>query len=275
MDRKKKCWKVKKIVNKSFFALEAGSVAIGKPERQVRKFHCGNKQRSCTTITLLLLVLATYIWVLFFAHISFVVNHTFNATPTNRLQQYYFANVVIDSQFLWLDYDWSKSWLDSISTRRSFSLLWLILNAMCQWGGSKILYFMLATVFCLRYRLSKHKVTRYSENMGAIAPWVPWLRSCQGPMLLPMKQVSPWLQFCRSKSYNSRWFRINFLWCQWRTQKISEGSKFRRNRVTSQINFSGSAEGTTILGDPGACPRENFAKFHLKIRIFVHSGSKF
>jgi len=32
-------------------------------------------------ITLLLLVRATYIWVLFFAHIPFVVNHTFNATP--------------------------------------------------------------------------------------------------------------------------------------------------------------------------------------------------
>jgi len=27
------------------------------------------------------------IWVLFFAHIPFVVNHTFNATPAERLQQ--------------------------------------------------------------------------------------------------------------------------------------------------------------------------------------------
>jgi len=39
-------------------------------------------------ITLLLLVRATYIWVLFFAHIPFVVNHTFNATPPERLQHY-------------------------------------------------------------------------------------------------------------------------------------------------------------------------------------------
>jgi len=39
-------------------------------------------------ITLLLLVRATYLWVLFFAYIPFVVNHTFNATPTERLQQY-------------------------------------------------------------------------------------------------------------------------------------------------------------------------------------------
>jgi len=39
-------------------------------------------------ITLLLLVRDTYISVLFFAHIPFVVNYTFNATPTERLQQY-------------------------------------------------------------------------------------------------------------------------------------------------------------------------------------------
>jgi len=37
-------------------------------------------------ITLLLLVRATYIWVVFFAHIPFVVNRTFNPTPTERLQ---------------------------------------------------------------------------------------------------------------------------------------------------------------------------------------------
>jgi len=53
------------------------------------------------------------------------------------------------------------------------------------------------------------------------------------------------------------------------------GAKFRHNRVTSQINFRWSSEGTTILGGSGACPRENFVKLHLKIRIFVHSGSKF
>jgi len=37
-------------------------------------------------ITILLLVRAiyTYIWVLFFAHIPFVVNSIFNATPTER-----------------------------------------------------------------------------------------------------------------------------------------------------------------------------------------------
>jgi len=39
-------------------------------------------------ITLLMLVHATYIWVLFIAPIPFVVNHTFNATPTEKLQQH-------------------------------------------------------------------------------------------------------------------------------------------------------------------------------------------
>jgi len=39
-------------------------------------------------VTLLFLVCATYIWVVFFAHIPFVVNRTFNATPTERLQQH-------------------------------------------------------------------------------------------------------------------------------------------------------------------------------------------
>jgi len=34
----------------------------------------------------LLLIRATYVWVLFFAHIPFAVNRTFNATPTERLQ---------------------------------------------------------------------------------------------------------------------------------------------------------------------------------------------
>ena len=40
-------------------------------------------------ITLLLLVCATYIWVLFFQHIPFVVNRTMNATPTERLQHHF------------------------------------------------------------------------------------------------------------------------------------------------------------------------------------------
>jgi len=39
-------------------------------------------------ITLLLLVRATYIYILlFFVHILFVVNHAINAAPTERLQQ--------------------------------------------------------------------------------------------------------------------------------------------------------------------------------------------
>ena len=38
---------------------------------------------------LLLLARSTYIMVLFFTHIAFVVNHTINATPPERLQHYH------------------------------------------------------------------------------------------------------------------------------------------------------------------------------------------
>ena len=42
---------------------------------------------------------------------------------------------------------------------------------------------------------------------------------------------------------------------QWHTQKVSEGggTKFCHNRVTSQINFMGSAEGTEDR-NPGRAP---------------------
>jgi len=62
----------------------------------------------------------------------------------------------------------------------------------------------------------------------------------------------------------------------WRTQKISDGgAKFHHICVTSQSNFRGSAEGTTNPADLEVCPRENFAKLHLKLHLFLHSGSKF
>ena len=32
-------------------------------------------------------------------------------------------------------------------------------------------YFRGATVFCLGYRLSKHKMTGYSKNLGSVALW--------------------------------------------------------------------------------------------------------
>jgi len=66
-------------------------VAIGNPERHVRNAsHRGSKQqyRSCSQSHLLLLARATYIMVLFFTHIPFVVNHTINTTPPERLQQH-------------------------------------------------------------------------------------------------------------------------------------------------------------------------------------------
>jgi len=66
-------------------------IGIRKAQARVRKTsHSGSKQqqRSSNNITPLLLVRATYIWVLFFVHILLVVNHTFNAMPTERLQQH-------------------------------------------------------------------------------------------------------------------------------------------------------------------------------------------
>jgi len=42
--------------------------------------------------------------------------------------------------------------------------------------------------------------------------------------------------------------------------QIFEGGKFRHNRVISQINFRGSAEGTTILRGSGGKPSEKFCK---------------
>jgi len=62
--------------------------ALGKAEQQVAKaLHCGSKQqqRLHAMITIvLLLVRTTYIWVLFFVHIPFVVNCIVNAVPTKR-----------------------------------------------------------------------------------------------------------------------------------------------------------------------------------------------
>jgi len=42
----------------------------------------------------------------------------------------------------------------------------------------KIFDFRRATVFCLGYRLSEHKITRYAKNLGALAPLAtPMVRS--------------------------------------------------------------------------------------------------
>jgi len=64
-------------------------IEIEKLKRQVRKVsHCGSKQQERSPDKIArLLVRPTYICALLFSHIMFVVNHTFNATPTERLQQ--------------------------------------------------------------------------------------------------------------------------------------------------------------------------------------------
>jgi len=52
------------------------------------------QSRSRAVITLLLLVRATYIWVLFFTHIPFVVNRAFNLTTAESSQQQYCSEAV-------------------------------------------------------------------------------------------------------------------------------------------------------------------------------------
>jgi len=52
------------------------------------------------------------------------------------------------------------------------------------------------------------------------------------------------------------------------------GAKFRHNRVTSQIHFRGSAEGTTMLGVSGGMPPGKFCKITPKDTHFCASWKK-
>ena len=44
------------------------------------------------------------------------------------------------------------------------------------WEGGKMFDFRRITLFCLEKRLSKHKMTIFSKNLGGMAPFPPWLR---------------------------------------------------------------------------------------------------
>jgi len=73
--------------------------------------------RSCLQSLLLLLARAMYIIkVLFFMHIPFVVNHTINTTPPERLQQYFGwpTGVSGSKVMIWSNKNiWLISWLDN------------------------------------------------------------------------------------------------------------------------------------------------------------------
>jgi len=103
--------------------MSCATVAVRKPEPQVRKAsHCsvaasnnrdheitlvvtiskyyqlfisftsiirGHSPRSLHRDHSIIAFRATCMWVLFFTHIMFVVNRTFNATPTKRLQHHF------------------------------------------------------------------------------------------------------------------------------------------------------------------------------------------
>jgi len=78
-------------------------VAIRKPELQVLKAsHCGSN-KATMEITWrdhsIIVCSPIHIWVLFFAHISFVVNRTFTTTSTESLQQYH-KTIVLYTFFL-------------------------------------------------------------------------------------------------------------------------------------------------------------------------------
>jgi len=48
-----------------------------------------------------------------------------------------------------------------------------------KFGKGKICDFRRITLFCLENRLSKHKITIFSKNLGRPWPlWLPWLRLC-------------------------------------------------------------------------------------------------
>jgi len=64
-------------------------VVIRKAEKQVRKaLHCGTKQQGISHVVLILFLLVWATWVLFFTHISFMVNRTFTTMLTKRMEHF-------------------------------------------------------------------------------------------------------------------------------------------------------------------------------------------
>ena len=61
----------------------------------VNRSHVNIGRATTSQSLLLVLARAAHIMVLFFPHIPFVVNHTINATPPERLQQYFVSTTVI------------------------------------------------------------------------------------------------------------------------------------------------------------------------------------
>jgi len=154
------------------------SVAIRTPKWQVHKAsQCGSKQQQRShyhEITLLLLVHSTYIWVLFFAHIPFVVNRTFNATPTERLQQQ-----TIVTMFIW---EWEQLVCDSFVTDhihlRLLELSWLSWDPFI-WGHNhvrlvhlrKYIIKMWFTVNQISFTLTWRKMNGISNECGLDWTW--------------------------------------------------------------------------------------------------------
>ena len=130
-----------------------GSVAIGNPERHVRKAsHRGSKQqwRSCSQSLLLWLARATHMMVLFFTHITFVVNHTINATPPEWLQHYIIGKLKNSSQiyyFFIIDKMSPRAGYQRLSTSDGVSRLGLE-NHFCEFRSRRLQ--VSVTAYCLQ-----------------------------------------------------------------------------------------------------------------------------
>jgi len=69
------------------------------------------------------------------------------------------------------------TWWPTLVYVRDFNLFNYSTDVSVQWRiqpkiffGDKSFVFMQATVFCLGYRLSKHKMTRYASNLSGPLP---------------------------------------------------------------------------------------------------------
>jgi len=88
---------------------------------------------------------------------------------------------------VWFEANWKHAWTVVYlfgGARRSILGITFHPNNQCRsqpknreegkkFGGTKIAYFRLTIVFCLEYRLPKHKMTRYFENLWVHDPLGP------------------------------------------------------------------------------------------------------
>jgi len=110
---------------------------------KLRTVAASNNKDHAPQSLLLLLARATYIMVLFFTHIPFVVNHTINATPPERLQQCYTFSGKQDIKY-------------------NFSNGFLVLSALYQGFGTEQ-YILTTKAYCLYLFKSELRNVSYAR----------------------------------------------------------------------------------------------------------------